>query len=370
MQILSACLSTHSREQNYILFYRQCWPAGRRLQIAGLVLALGIGNSSAGQAQTPKLILPTENRGLLTGDQPSFYQYIRRDFEGTREDVWEGGQYGFVRDPRRIGSEVIYTRFHEGIDIRPLHRDQNGEPVDVIGAIADGDVVYANSDPAGSNYGRYVVVEHMLDGCPYFSLSAHLKLITTSVGTHVHQGDPIAVMGYSGEGIDRTRAHVHLEINLMLSGSFDVWYAKHYRAEANRHGSFNGINLAGIDIGRFYLALQKNPALTIPEFLSSEPIWYRVRVPASGAMDILQRYPWLSDGKVDAKAWEISFSQSGLPLNFRAVDEPPSAPVLSWSMPSAVPLQLLTRGYLRGSGASAQLTVEGLKYVELISPGS
>jgi hypothetical protein len=77
------------------------------------------------KAEPPKLILPTENDGLLTGNFGEFYQYVQRDFEGQVSQPWQGGQYGFVRDPRRVGSEVIYTRFHEGIDIRPLHREAN-----------------------------------------------------------------------------------------------------------------------------------------------------------------------------------------------------------------------------------------------------
>jgi len=68
--------------------------------------------------QSAKIILPTENHALLTGDYAAFYQYVKRDFDGQVRDAWEGGQYGFVRNPQRIGTAVLYTRFHEGIDIR------------------------------------------------------------------------------------------------------------------------------------------------------------------------------------------------------------------------------------------------------------
>src|SRR5271157_3206748 len=122
--------------------------------------------------QSAKIILPTENHALLTGDYASFYQYVKRDFEGQVGDAWEGGQYGFVRDPRRIGATVLYTRFHEGIDIQPLQRSADGEPLDIIHAIAGGKVVYTNPVPSHSNYGRYIVIEHQLDGCPYDSLYA------------------------------------------------------------------------------------------------------------------------------------------------------------------------------------------------------
>src|ERR1700693_1255993 len=173
--------------------------------------------------QSAKIILPTENHALLTGDYASFYQYVKRDFEGQVGDAWEGGQYGFVRNPRRIGTAVLYARFHEGIDIRPLLRDTNGEPLDVVHAVAAGKVVYTNTVPAYSNYGRYIVIEHQLDGCPYYSLYAHLSAIRVKTGDPVAQSDPIGVMGHTGEGIDRERAHLHLELNLLLNADFDRW---------------------------------------------------------------------------------------------------------------------------------------------------
>jgi murein DD-endopeptidase MepM/ murein hydrolase activator NlpD len=101
--------------------------------------------------------------------------------------------------------------FHEGMDIRPLHRDPNGEPLDVIHAIAAGKVVYANDVPSYSNYGRYIVIEHQFGGCPYYSLYAHLSAVEVNIGDQVSQGDPIAVMGHTGEGLDRDRSHVHLD---------------------------------------------------------------------------------------------------------------------------------------------------------------
>src|ERR1700730_7089899 len=123
-------------------------------------------------AQPVNIVLPTENHALLSGDNAAFYQYVKRDFEGVVSAPWEGGRYGFVRNPRRCGATVLNTRFHEGIDIRPLQRDVNGEPLDAIHAIAAGDVVYLNNVPSYSNYGRYIVIEHQFGSCPYFSLYA------------------------------------------------------------------------------------------------------------------------------------------------------------------------------------------------------
>src|SRR3984957_19826960 len=95
--------------------------------MVGLVIAGFIQFGASALGQPVNIVLPTENHGLLTGDNAAFYQYIKRDFEGISSTLWEGGQYGFVRNPRRFGGTVLDTRFHEGMDIRPLQRDSNGE---------------------------------------------------------------------------------------------------------------------------------------------------------------------------------------------------------------------------------------------------
>src|SRR5947207_15871886 len=92
------------------------------------------------QHQTLDLALPTDNDALFSGNGPEFYQYVERNYKGVKSTPWEGDQYGFVRDPIDTAGGVLYTRFHEGIDIRPLHRDANGEPLDEVCAIADGKV--------------------------------------------------------------------------------------------------------------------------------------------------------------------------------------------------------------------------------------
>lgn len=333
-----------------------------------LCLFLTFGLEMAVYAQQPKIILPTDNQGLLRGDYEAFYQYVKRDFEGQVSLPWEGGQYGFVRNPKRIGSQIIFTRFHAGIDIRPLHRDASGEPEDLVRAIATGQVVYTNPQPVASNYGRYVVIQHDFDGCPYFSLYAHLKAINVSVGDSIGQGSPIGVLGYSGEGIDRERAHVHLGLNLLMNGGFDSWFAKYFPGEGNQHGNYNGMNLTGIDIGRLYQELNKNPTLTIPEFLKEETVWYRVVIPNSNRMDILRRYPWLSEGQTAAIAWEISFARSGVPLRIKPVDAPVAEPTVVWVNPSPFPQNLMTKGYIQGNASKHKLTKEGLRYIDLISP--
>ncbi len=125
-----------------------------RLFAAAIVLA--IFSSIAIRAQPAQdhaldLVLPTDNDALFSGDGAAFYQYVERNYKGEKSTPWEGGKYGFVRDPTDTAGGVVYTRFHEGIDIRPLHRDENGEPLDEVRAIADGKVVQVTLVPGYSN---------------------------------------------------------------------------------------------------------------------------------------------------------------------------------------------------------------------------
>ena len=199
----------------------------------------------------------------------------------------------FCARPHRDIGWVVYTRFHEGIDIKPVHRDANGEPLDQVRAIADGKIVHTNLVPGHSNYGCYVVIEHRWGGSSYYSLYGHLSKITVKPGQAVQKGEPIAVMGYTGKGINRERAHVHLELNLLLSHGFESWHDTFFKADPNYNGLYNGLNLAGLDIARLYLALRKNPSLTIPEFLKDEEIFYKVTLPKSRHFELPNLYPWM-----------------------------------------------------------------------------
>ena len=258
----------------------------------------------AAENQVLDIVLPTDNDALFSGNGPEFYQYVERNYKGVKSTPWEGGQYGFVRDPTDAAGGVLYTRFHEGIDIRPVHRDANGEPLDEVRAIADGNVVHVNPVPGYSNYGKYIVIEHRWYGSNYYSLYGHLSSIAVQPGQTVRRGQRIAVMGYTGTGINRERAHLHLELDLMFSRQFEAWYNTFFRNDPNHHDIYNGMNLAGIDIARLYVALRKNPALTIPEFLKDEETFYKITLPKARHFDLATMYPWMIAG---GKARQCSF---------------------------------------------------------------
>ncbi len=313
--------------------------------------------------------LPTDNTALLRGANAEFYQVIERNLHGILSYPWQGGQYGFVRDPIETAAGPVYTRFHEGMDIRPMHRDASGEPLDEVRAIAAGKVVYANQAAGASNYGRYLVVEHRWSGCPYYSLYAHLSTIAVTPGQAVKQGEKLAVMGHTGSGINRERAHVHVELNLLLNDHFEAWHDTFFKGEPNRHGIYNGLNLAGLDLLRLILALQENPSLTLPAFLGQEKVFYKVILPNKSNFQLPQRYPWMIERAPNEKpvSWEVSFARSGLPLRLTPSGRAVSAPEISYVKTSAIDYRNLTRGDLAGRGSNAHLTESGKALMRLLT---
>ncbi len=344
-------------------------PARRLLCFIVLLVSMGAVLPVGGQPLD--LILPTDNDALLRGDEPAFYQHTVRYFKGKRSLPWEGGQYGYVRNLKETRHGLVKTRFHEGLDIKPVRRDHKGEPLDAVRAIDDGQVVYINRVERHSSYGHYVVVEHWWSGSPFYSLYAHLGRVQVRKGQRVRQGERLATLGYTGRGIDRDRAHVHFEINMLLSDRFEDWYDERDIREPNYHGLYNGLNLRGIDAARLYLALQNNPNLTIEDFLAEEEAFFKVLVPASPAPDVLRRYPWLlrRDGKLKGASWEISFTRAGLPIAVAPSSRPVAEPLVSWVQPSRIAYNLLTSGVLTNDARPAALAKRGRRYLDLLTLG-
>jgi len=296
-------------------------------------------------AEPLKLTLPTDNRALLEGELKDYYMYTHRNFDGKATRPWTAGQYGFVRTLRRTeGDGIIATKFHEG-----------------IGAIANGQVVYVNKNRAGSNYGIYIVIQHDWGYGPFCSLYAHLSKTQVEVGQRILGGSPIGTLGYTGDGINRERAHLHLELAMIATVNFSDWLG----AESTR-GLYDGRNLIGIDIASLFQALSANPKITIPQFLSGTTPYYKVAVPrTSQPLEIVQRYPWLAKGnhKKPSHSWEISFSDSGIPLavapSFRAVKKP----AITFVRTTRSNHLYYTQRRVTGTGNNATLTKSGKKFI-------
>ena len=313
------------------------------------------------------LRLPTPNQHLLSGQPEQFYMYVDRDFEGQRTQSWEGGSYGLVRNPIRVGDQVLLTKFHEGIDIAPLQRDGAGNPLDPVASIADGRVVHTSPMAGRSNYGKYVVVEHLWENSAFYSLYAHLAEVTCTPGDPVKAGAVLGRMGFTGVGIDRTRAHVHLELTVLMSQHYEQWHQAG-GGSTNYHGNYNGMNLTGMDVARFFLEHQANPELRISEFITATPAYFTVTVPAKGPLDFVTRYPWIFHGNPEgATSWDISFSATGLPVAITPGHRQVGAPVITSIRPSAVPQRYLTHNLVTGQDNHASLTQSGQQLVALIT---
>ncbi|MCB1211591.1 MAG: M23 family metallopeptidase [Verrucomicrobiales bacterium] len=333
----------------------------------GAAIVLGLAGLATAQIQPMGLVLPTENSALLAGSSGAYFQFIDRTFEGEKSTPWEGGQFGFVRDPRRIGGRLAYSRFHEGMDVKPVRRDSRGDPLDEVRAIAAGTVLHVAKVSSQSNYGRYIVVKHDWGYGPFLSLYAHLREASVEPGDKVATGQKLGIMGYTGAGIDQRRAHTHVELNLFLSSRFEQWHNSQFNTP-NHHGMYNGLNLIGLDIAGLFQKHAANPKLTAAEFVTTTPTYYRVLVPGSADMELIKNYPWLLAGEMPSSkpaSWEIAFSSWGLPVAIKASTSNCSLPSVTWVKDDPIPHYYNTRGCLTGSGPTAKLTVSGMNFVKL-----
>ena len=324
---------------------------------------------STAQIQRLQLTLPTANRAIFGPDPSRFYMYTNRSFEGRRSKPWQGGKFGYVRTPKRTAAGILFSQFHEGIDIRPSTRDRGNKPLDPVRSIAAGRVIHVSNLAGASNYGRYIVIEHDWGYGRFYSLYAHLAAVNCSAGQPVRPGTAIGKLGYSGTGIDRTRAHLHLELNMMISTAFPRWYSQHFTSP-NRHGLYNGLNLVGLDIAGLFLAHQRNPSITIPQFMSGMQVYWKVLIANKGIPALLKLYPWLARDMADADAnpsWEISLSSSGVPLAIAPSTKSVSSPTVNWVTYSPTPHSWNTRSRLIGSKSSATLSTSGRRYIQQLS---
>ena len=271
---------------------------------AALLLASGAGL----RAQLP-FQFPTANHALYeTGGELKFLAPTAPD------KPWTTGSFGCVRTDGR--------QMHEGLDIRCLQRNRHGEPTDPVLATADGTVAYFSTKPSLSNYGKYLVIRHVIDGIEIDSLYAHLSEIQPGlkIGQPVKAGETIGIMGRTsntGETITKDRAHVHFELNLFVSDNFAGWYKKAMPNERNDHGLWNGLNLNGLD-PRDILLAEHNPVsrFSLLNFIRSQTELFRVLVRSTG-FPYLKRYPMLvlpnpTAAKEGVAGYEIALNYNGV----------------------------------------------------------
>ena len=280
---------------------------------------LGFGIFAAAPSFAQPLHLPTANHSHFEKNGGEKF------FVGTTGKPWTSGTFGCVRSDGH--------QMHEGLDIRCLKRDRRGEPLDPVLASCDGTVAYLNKRVGASNYGKYVVVRHVIEGLEVFTLYAHLSEFAAGLaaGQPVKAGEVIATMGRTSntrERISLERAHVHFEINLFLNDKFATWYKKEHPKDPDDHGIWNGLNLAGLDPQLILREQQAQGAkFSLVKFIQSRTELCRVIVRAAD-FPFPKRYPMLVRPnplaqKEGVAGWEIALDFNAVPIQLtpRAASE-------------------------------------------------
>jgi len=304
-------------------------------------------------------------------------------FDGKETDFFQptisqrkiSGKFGFVRTG---GPEPpkYFERLHEGIDVKPVRRDANGEPLDPIVAVASGKVVYVNVVSARSNYGKYIIIEHRFDGWPIFALYSHMASVEVKEGDVVNAGQQLGILGYTGSGINKARAHLHFEMTFRVLEDFGRWFDQlgkpvYGERGKNHHGDFSGLAFLGVDPEMLLKASQAGKPLTVPEIFERETVQFKVKIPSGGKYLFFQKqFPFLVEGGIEGDlpvAWEISCNRIGIPLKFTRLDTPVKEPVLSWFRPNTTLQQWFTRGLVEGRGGKERLSKWGKKWISQLT---
>lgn len=329
------------------------------------VLTLGaVFLAAALQAQPFPFSFPTANHALFEpGGEPRFVV-------GTVGKPYTTGLFGCVRSG---GWQV-----HEGLDIRRLQRDRHGEPTDPVMASDDGIVKYISLNPSLSNYGKYIVLEHLVDGIQVYSLYAHLSEVRANLkpGQAVRRGETIAVMGRTSntrQRISQDRAHVHFELNLFYNDHFPAWFHRHYPKDRDDHGIWNGQNLVGFDPRLVLLEeRERGPQFNLLDFLRRRTELCRVQV-RKADFPWVHRYPMLVkqtplSGPV--AGYDIALDFNGLPFEL--------VPRTAAELKGAARFQLLSvneaeynknpgRRLVRRRGGGWELGPRGSELLELLT---
>lgn len=328
-----------------------------------VTLAASVAAAFIAPAQTP-FQFPTANHALFEPGQELKF------FAPTAPDKpWTSGSFGCVRSDG--------AKFHEGLDIVHLHTDRHGEPTDPVLATADGTVVYVSTKAALSNYGKYIVIRHIVEGLEIYSLCAHLSEIQSGVaaGKNVKAGEVIATMGRTSntsETISKDRAHCHFELNVFVNEKFSNWFRKNFPGERDDHGIWNGQNLNGLDPREILLA-ERGGKFSLLNFVRSQTELCRVLVRATN-FPYLKRYAPLvlknpRAEKEGVAGYEIALNYNGVAFALlpRAASE----------MKGAAKIQLLSvneaeyrahpcRKLVVQHGGRWQLTDKGQRELELL----
>lgn len=276
--------------------------------VSSVMLWISIG-TGLGAAERLDLAWPTPNPAWAEGKPiGSFVQHA-----GSGDPV--SGTFGGVRNGG--------VQFHEGLDISALVRDRKGEPTDNVMAAMAGVVRHVSANPGGSNYGRYVILEHPDVTPGVYTLYAHLARIAPGlkVGDRVARSQVLGVMGHSSGAtpIPVLRSHVHFEIGVMITRDFQSWYERRKFGSRNEHGPWNGMNLMGIDPLDFFNQWRAGKINTVQDYFGKMETAVKLRIATRRTPDFVTRYPTLLTKPLPmglVEGWEVRFNWTGVPFSW------------------------------------------------------
>ena len=262
------------------------------------------------------LLPPTDNHSLFeTGAENSFYTPT------GPERPWSSGAYGCVRNSG--------NRMHEGIDIKCLYRDTNGEPLDKVHATASGQVVFANRVASASSYGQYVVLTHEIDRLAVYTLYAHLSMIHEEIepGLKVKAGHTLGIMGRTANHeIPKNRAHLHFEIGFVGSYEFEAWMQRHYKDPSfNKFGIWHGFNLLGLNPAPILISQHtQGDSFSLSKHLANQPKLATIHIRGE-YLPLAQQQPGLitqnPEDTPPFKGHSVDLNINGTPLRIRPLTQ-------------------------------------------------
>ena len=156
---------------------------------------------------------------------------------------------------------------------------------------------------------------------------------------------------------------------MMLSRNFEGWHDANFPKDPNRHGIYNGLNLAGADPAALLLAAHKNPGFENFRLLC----WRRASIQDHGKeFDEFFPYPRLSLARARGEianppAWTITFSRYGVPIRVEAAKTSVTEPIVAWVKETDQPYARVTKNLVGGPRGSPRLTASGLRFAKLLT---
>lgn len=257
-----------------------------------------------------EFVFPTAQTNLLAdGAEGVFMPTVSGRLESALFGTTRTGVYG----------KQILPRFHEGIDIAPVHRDGSGAAMDDILAAADGRVAHINAVAGNSSYGIYVVMVHDDPAGPLYTLYAHMNDVDSGLrrDMDIPRGTRLGRMGRTPTAIIPVeRSHLHYEVGVALNPHFRQWFAsKRLKPD---HGNYNGMNLFGIDPLIPYRVQASGNLFSLASYMMSTPPAFEVILAGPRRPLYFTSYPGLWQGEPhQGGAVVVAATESGAPMRGR-----------------------------------------------------